>query len=209
MLNFFLHLDVELANLIANYGTWIYLILFAVIFVETGLVVMPLLPGDSLLFAAGTFAAVGTLDLYSLLGLLFIAAVLGDSCNYAVGRYTGLKALSWNWRGRVLVNPTHVERTQSFFAKYGSKAVVLARFVPIVRTFAPFMAGVGRMTYREFITYNVVGGFVWILSLTLLGFFVGQIPLIKDNFEKVILGIVALSMFPIIIELITSKRKVI
>lgn len=207
MIDLFLHLDVELASLIANYGSWIYLILFTVIFVETGLVLMPLLPGDSLLFAAGTFAGIEALNIYVLLGLLFVAAVMGDTCNYAVGKYFGLKVLSWTWRGRALVNPNHIEKTQAFFAKYGSKTIVLARFVPIVRTFAPFVAGVGKMTYRKFITYNVAGGFIWVLSLTLAGFYFGQMPLVKENFEKVILSIVALSILPIIIEVMASKRK--
>lgn len=208
MLDFLLHLDLSLADFISHYGEWVYLILFAVIFVETGLIVMPLLPGDSLLFAAGTFAGAGTLNIYVLLGLLFIAAVSGDTCNYFGGKTIGLKALTWRWRGKTVVNPQHIAKTQNFFSQYGAKTIVLARFIPIVRTFAPFVAGLARMPYRIFIIYNVVGGLVWVLVLTLAGFYFGQLPFVKAHFEKVVLAIVFLSLIPIMLELIKAKREI-
>jgi len=205
MLDFILHLDISLAALIAEYGAWVYLLLFAVIFIETGFIVLPFLPGDSLLFAAGTFAGAGTLNIYVLLGLLFIAAVAGDTCNYFGGKTIGLKALTWRWRSKTVVNPKHIAKTQDFFSQYGAKTIVLARFIPIVRTFAPFVAGMAKMPYRIFITYNLIGGLVWVALLTLAGFYFGQLPFIKAHFEKVVLAIVALSLIPIILELIKGK----
>lgn len=207
MLDFILHLDSSLAVLIADYGTWIYLLLFAVIFVETGFIVMPFLPGDSLLFAAGTFAGAGALNLYLVLGLLFVAAVSGDSCNYYGGKTIGLKALAWRWRGKSMVDPLHIDKTHAFFDKHGAKTIVLARFVPIVRTFAPFVAGIGKMPYRVFITYNLLGGLLWVVGLTLAGFYFGQLSWVKANFEKVVLGIVVLSLVPVALELVKSKHK--
>ena len=207
MLDFLLHLDHSLAELISLYGEWIYLLLFVVIFIETGLIIMPLLPGDSLLFAAGTFAATGILNLYILLVLLFVAAVLGDSCNYLGGKNIGVKALSWRWRNKILVNPEHINKTQAYFDQYGAKTIVLARFIPIVRTFAPFVAGIARMPYGIFITYNLVGGLVWVVGLTLAGFYFGQLPFIKNHFEKVVLAIVIISFIPVFIELIKAKKQ--
>jgi len=205
MLDFILHLDSSLAALIAEYGAFIYLLLFAVIFIETGFIVMPFLPGDSLLFAAGTLAGAGALDLNFLLGLLFVAAVSGDTCNYYGGKTIGLKALAWRWRGRAVVDPGHIDKTHAFFQKHGAKTIVLARFVPIVRTFAPFVAGIGNMPYRIFVTYNVAGGLLWVVSLTLAGFYFGQLPWIKANFDKVVLGIVAVSLIPVAMEMLKAK----
>jgi len=207
MFDFILHLDSSLAVFIADYGTWIYLLLFAVIFIETGFIVMPFLPGDSLLFAAGAFASAGALDLYLLLGLLFVAAVSGDTCNYYGGKTIGLKALAWRWRGKAVVDPKHIDKTHAFFQKHGAKTIVLARFVPIVRTFAPFVAGIGSMPYRIFITYNLAGGLIWVISLTLAGFYFGQLPWVKANFDKVVLGIVVLSLVPVAWEMVKAKNN--
>src|SRR5215510_9092857 len=168
LLDLFLHLDEYLAKIISDYGAWTYGILFTVIFVETGLVIMPFLPGDSLLFAAGTFAALCSLNVWSLIGLLIIAAITGDAVNYSIGHYLGERAYNIKW-----IKKEDLDKTHAFFEKHGGKAIFLARFVPIVRTFAPFVAGIGRMSYRYFATYNVVGGIVWVLLFTSLGFFFG------------------------------------
>ncbi|HEY8367099.1 MAG TPA: VTT domain-containing protein, partial [Bacteroidia bacterium] len=160
-IDFFLHLDDHLRQIITDYQNWTYLILFLIIFIETGLVIWPFLPGDSLLFAVGTFAATGELNLAMLLVLLFIAAVLGDTVNYLIGKYFGEKMLQFKFRGKNLVKEKHMEKTHNFYEKYGPKTIILARFVPIVRTFAPFVAGIGKMHYGKFITYNIVGGFIW------------------------------------------------
>ncbi len=197
-LDFFLHLDEHLFTMIKEYGIWIYVILFLIIFIETGLVVMPFLPGDSLLFAAGTFCAgvvktngdSAQLNLLLVLGLLFSAAVLGDSLNYWSGKNIGLRVLKWKIKDTPLVNPKHVEKTQQFFEKHGSKTIIIARFVPIVRTFAPFVAGVGNMLYSRFIKFNVVGAFLWIFSLTLSCYFFGNLPWVRNNFETVIFSII-------------------
>ncbi len=209
-IDFFLHLDDHLQRIISEYGTTTYIILFAIIFIETGLVVMPLLPGDSLLFAAGTFAAVGSLNIYWLIFLLFIAAVLGDTVNYFLGKTIGLKALHWKIAGRQIVKQEYLDKTHGFYEKYGAKTIVIARFVPIVRTFAPFVAGIGEMSYGKFISYNVIGGAVWVAGLTLLGYFFGNIPIVKKNFETVILAIIFISVLPMIVELARhwrGKRK--
>ena len=207
LLHFFLHLDDVLGDMIQNYQSLTYLILFAIIFVETGLIIMPFLPGDSLLFAAGMFAAKGDLNIALLLILLFIAAFLGDFVNYFIGRYFGEQALKTKIFGKEIVKAEHLSKTHEFFEKHGPKTIILARFVPIVRTFAPFVAGVGKMNYKTFVSYNVVGGAVWVLGLTLAGFFLGEIPIIKENFEKVILAIIAISVLPIVFEFIKSKTS--
>jgi membrane-associated protein len=207
-LDFFLHLDEHLFTMINEYGVWIYVILFLIIFVETGLVVMPFLPGDSLLFAAGTFCAgvvkstgeSAQLNLFLVLGLLFTAAVLGDSLNYWSGKNIGLRVLRWKIKNTPIVNPKHVEKTQLFFDKHGSKTIIIARFVPIVRTFAPFVAGVGNMLYSRFIKFNVIGAFLWIFSLTLAGYFFGNLPWVQNNFETVIFSIIILSLLPMVFE---------
>src|SRR6218665_1652360 len=200
-----LHLDFEW--LFANYGTAIYVILFLVIFVETGLVVMPFLPGDSLLFTAGLFAASEELNLTYLLVLLVIAAILGDNVNYWIGRKLGLRVLHWKIRGRQLVKEKYIEQTHAFFEKNGSKAIIMARFVPIVRTFTPFAAGIGKMSYaKKFLPFDILGGFLWIFGLTLAGYFLGEISWIKNNIEKVCLGIIFISVLPMVISFIKARR---
>lgn len=206
-IDFFLHLDEHLAQMIADYGPWIYVILFCIIFVETGLVVMPLLPGDTLLFAAGTFAAIGDLNIFFLLALLFTAAVLGDTVNYHLGKHFGLKVLQWKIRGRQIVKQKYIDQTEKFYAKYGPRTIIIARFVPIVRTFAPFVAGIGRMEYKKFIIYNIVGGAIWVLLLTLAGYFFGTMPIVQKNFELVIFGIIFISLVPIFIEWLRARKK--
>ncbi len=213
--DFLLHLDTHLFTMILDYGVWIYAILFAIIFIETGLVVMPFLPGDSLLFAAGTFCAgvqnslgeTAQLDLWVILISLTAAAILGDSLNYYLGKTIGLKMLSWKIFGKQLVSQKHIDKTQEFYDNHGAKTIILARFVPIVRTFAPFVAGVGNMHFGKFIKYNVIGGITWVLLLVLVGFFFGNLSFVKNNFELVIIGIVILSILPVIIEFIRSKFK--
>lgn len=196
LIDLFLHLDEHLASVIAQYGSWTYGILFAVIFVETGLVIMPILPGDSLLFAAGTFAALPDgLNLWYLLFLLMVAAILGDTVNYSIGHYLGERAYNIKW-----IKKEYFDKTHAFFEKHGGKAIFLARFVPIVRTFAPFVAGIGKMTYGYFITYNFVGGIVWVALFTLAGYFFGNIPFMKENFEYVIIVIILVSLLPVVYE---------
>ena len=211
-LDFFLHLDVHLFALIQDYGIWIYAILFLIIFVETGLVVMPLLPGDSLLFAAGTFCAgvmkgneMVELNLGIVLLLLIVAAILGDGLNYFLGKTIGLKALTWKMGNRQIVQQKYIDQTQAFFEKHGSKTIIIARFVPIVRTFAPFVAGIGNMSYRNFFRYNVIGGIAWVSGLTLLGYFFGNLEFVRKNFEIVIFGIIGISLLPMIIEILRAK----
>lgn len=206
-LDFFLHLDDHLREIILKYENWTYLILFLIIFVETGLVIWPFLPGDSLLFAAGTFAALGMLNLPLLLVLLFVAAVLGDTANYFIGKYFGERMLALKFRGKVLVKPKYMQQTHEFYEKHGPKTIILARFVPIVRTFAPFVAGIGTMEYKKFISYNILGGALWIVGLTLLGYFFGTIKVVSDNFELVILGIIGLSVLPMLFEIIRNYLK--
>ncbi|MEE2772455.1 MAG: DedA family protein [Bacteroidota bacterium] len=215
ILDFFLHLDSHLFTMIIDYGVWIYAILFAFIFIETGLVVMPFLPGDSLLFAAGTFCAgvvndagqTAELNLYIVLISLAVAAILGDSLNYYLGKTVGLKVLAWKVFGRTLVSEKHIDKTRSFYAKHGPKTIILARYVPVVRTFAPFVAGIGEMHFGKFIRYNVIGGISWVLLLVLVGYFFGNLDFVKNNFELVILGIVILSITPMIIEFLKSKTR--
>lgn len=206
LFDFILHIDHHLARIIADYGGWTYGILFAIIFVETGLVIMPFLPGDSLLFAAGAFCARPEtgLNVHLLALLLWIAGVLGDSLNYAIGARVGPAVFS-RPDSRFL-RRAHLERAQAFFVRYGGRAIVLARFVPIVRTFVPFVAGVGRMSYPRFLAFNVLGGFVWIYAFTYLGFAFGNQPIVQKNFKLVILGIIALSVLPIAIEFIRARR---
>lgn len=202
MLDLFLHLDEYLATIITTYGAWTYGILFVVIFIETGLVVTPFLPGDSLLFAAGTFAALGALNIWGLVGLLFVAAVLGDAVNYSIGHYLGERAYNIKW-----IKKEYLEKTHAFFEKHGGKAIFLARFVPIVRTFAPFVAGIGKMSYSYFATYNIVGGLTWVTLFTLMGFFFGNIPFVKANFEFVIVAIILISVVPMFVEWWKARRE--
>ncbi len=197
----FLHLDKHLDVIIQDYGTWTYLILVAIIFCETGLVVTPFLPGDSLLFAAGTFAARGALDVHILFLLLAVAAVLGDTANYWIGAAIGPRAFSGKYR---LLNQRHLQRTHEFYERHGGKTIVLARFVPIIRTFAPFVAGIGAMNYPRFITYNVAGGVAWVGLFVYGGYFFGGLELVRQNFTLVILAIIFISVLPIAIEFARS-----
>lgn len=206
MLELFKHiLELDFDWLFFHYGTVIYLILFLVIFIETGLVVMPFLPGDSLLFTAGLFAKTGHLDLSTLLILLYIAAVVGDNCNYWIGRKLGLSVLSWKFKNRNLVKKEYLDQTELFFKKNGVKAIIMARFVPFVRTFAPFAAGVGKMNYRIFFLYDLVGGFLWVFGLCIAGYLLGEIEWIRKNIDLVCLGIIFLSVAPIIFEFMKAK----
>ena len=200
----FLHLDKHLADVIAQYGTGTYLLLFAVVFLETGVVATPFLPGDSLLFAAGTFAALGALDVRILLVLLMAAAILGDTLNYWIGRAIGPRVFNEKVR---FLKREHLDRTHAFYEKHGGKTIILARFVPIVRTFAPFVAGVGTMAYGRFLAYNVVGGIVWVLLFVLGGYLFGNIPVVKENFSIVILIIIAISLLPIVYEFVRGRRR--
>ncbi|MCE3297168.1 MAG: hypothetical protein K0R65_2882 [Crocinitomicaceae bacterium] len=198
-----IHLDFKW--IFANYGTTVYVILFLVIFIETGLVAMPFLPGDSLLFTAGLFAKSGELNLSYLLILLYIAAVLGDNCNYWIGRKIGLSVFNIKIKGRALVKKEYLDKTEAFFEKNGSKAIIMARFVPFVRTFAPFAAGVGKMNYRKFVTFDLLGGFLWIFSLTLAGYMLGNVTWIREHIDLVCLGIIFISVLPMLISFTRSK----
>lgn len=202
-IDIFLHLDVYLGQLVSSYGTWVYAILFAVIFCETGLVVTPFLPGDSLLFVAGTIAATGGMDPYILVGCLMTAAILGDTTNYFIGRFIGEKLFA-NPHSRVF-RRDYLERTHAFYERHGGKTVTMARFVPIVRTFAPFVAGVGEMPYLRFLAYSVFGTVLWVGGIVTLGYQFGNVPLIKDNLSMVLIGIVGLSFMPAVIEYLRSR----
>src|SRR5215211_30625 len=198
-----LHLDELLPRIIEQYGIWTYGILFVIIFMETGFVVTPFLPGDSLLFAAGTFAALGSMNIWLLIGLLIVAAIGGDTVNYWIGHYMGDRAYNVKW-----VKKEYLDRTHAFLQKHGGKTIFLARFVPIVRTFAPFVAGMGRMSYSYFFSYNVFGGIVWVLLFTLLGFFFGNIPFVQKNFEFVIIAIILISVVPAVWEALKARREI-
>ncbi len=204
LMDLFLHLDQHLSRIIADYGVWTHLILFLIVFCETGLVITPFLPGDSLLFAAGTFAALGALDVRMVVFLLIIAAIIGDTVNYWVGAWIGPRAFS----GKIgWLRQDYLERTHAFYEKHGGKTIILARFVPIIRTFAPFVAGVGTMSYGKFLTYNVVGAVLWVGLFVLGGYFFGNIPVVKENFTVVILAIIALSVMPIAVEALRARRS--
>ena len=203
MIDFLMNLEHWLPLLLDNYGLWIYAILFLIIFVETGLVVMPFLPGDSLLFAAGALAAsTGAMDPWVLGILLFIAAVLGDTVNYHIGRYIGPRVFEMNSR---FINQQHLLKTQQFFQRHGGKTIIFARFVPFARTFAPFVAGAGSMNYKFFLTYNVIGAFCWIASFITLGYIFGNMPIVKDNFTHLIFGIIIISILPGVIGFVRQK----
>lgn len=205
ILDIALHLDNYLSAIIQQYGLWTYAILFAVIFIETGFVVMPFLPGDSLLFAAGAFAALGALKVGWLIALLAVAAIIGDTVNYWIGHFLGPKVFSRE-KARFF-KKEHLERTHAFFEKYGGKTIIIARFVPIVRSFAPLVAGIGRMSYGKFIAFNVIGGVGWVVLLTGAGYFFGNIPLVRKNFSLAILAIIALSTVPIVTEFLRHRKK--
>jgi len=200
----FLHLDESLSDIITNYGIWTYLIVFLVIFCETGMVFTPFLPGDSLLFAAGSFAAIGSLDVKWLFILLSVAAILGDTVNYAIGQYIGLKAFQKN--NSRFFKKEYLDKTHKFYEKYGAKTVILARFVPIIRTFAPFMAGAGAMQYSRFIKYNIVGALIWVGLFVFSGYYIGNISIVKENFSIVILAIIGISLVPAIVEFLRHRK---
>lgn len=203
LLDFILHIDVHLAQLVANYGPWVYLILFLIVFCETGLVVTPFLPGDSLLFVAGALAAMGEMNVHLLVALLIVAAILGDGCNYTIGRRIGLRLFT---RFPRLLKQEYLDKTHAFYEKHGGKTIIFARFVPIVRTFAPFVAGIGRMEYRQFLSYNVIGALLWVIGFTYAGFYFGNMPFVRKNLEYLIFGIIIVSMLPAIIEVIRHRR---
>lgn len=202
LIDFILHVDQHLIEFIRDYGVWIYAILFMIVFVETGLVVMPLLPGDSLLFAAGAIAATGAMNPILLCVLLFVAAVLGDTVNYHIGKYLGPRAFDMKLP---FVKKEYLYKTQAFFDKHGGKTIIFARFIPIIRTFAPFIAGVGQMHYPRFLAYNVIGAAAWVVSFITLGYLFGNHPVVKDNFTYVIFAIIFISILPAIIEVIRQR----
>lgn len=206
VIDFILHIDKHLVAIVSDYKTWTYLILFLIIFAETGLVVTPFLPGDSLLFAAGAIIAKpeSGLSIILMMGVLIVAAILGDLVNFHIGDYIGPRAFSGKYR---FLKKEYLEKTQAFYNKHGGKTIIYARFIPIIRTFAPFVAGVGTMSYSRFAFYNIIGGVVWVSSFLLLGYFFGGIPIIKSNFTYVIFGIIILSVLPPIIELLKDRRK--
>lgn len=202
IIDFILHIDIHLGEIIAQYGLFSYAILFFILFAETGFILTPFLPGDSLLFAAGAFSAIGSFNIFVLLALLWTAAFVGDSVNYWVGRYFGQKIID---NPKIPINQAHIDKTQKFYDKHGGKTIFWARFMPIIRTFAPFVAGVGRMEYRKFVYYNAIGGFVWVFGFTLMGYFFGSIPAVKENFSLVIIGIILLSFIPMFFEIVRAK----
>ena len=210
LIDFLLHLDAHLAALVAEYGGWVYGLLFAIVFAETGLVIAPFLPGDSLLFAAGGLAANGALDIRVVSVLFVVAAILGDAVNYAIGRYVGprmFRADDSKSRLHRLLNRHHLDQAHEFFERHGGKAIVLARFVPIVRTFVPFVAGAGAMRYSAFAFYNVAGAVLWVAVCVGAGYAFGNVPIVKENFTVVALGIVAVSLIPVVLEYLKHRKK--
>jgi membrane-associated protein len=204
VVDFILHLDVHLNGIIQNFGIWTYFILFLIIFLETGVVITPFLPGDSLLFAAGSFAALGSLNVFVLFIILTFAAILGDTINYWIGHYIGPKAFSGNIR---FLKKEYMDRTHGFYEKHGGKTIILARFIPIIRTFAPFVAGIGAMNYSRFLVYNVVGAVLWVALFTFGGYFFGNLPIIKENFTLAILAIIVISVLPGVVEYLRERYK--
>ncbi|MBU1127439.1 DedA family protein [Patescibacteria group bacterium] len=204
VINFILHIDAHLVEIVQNYGLFTYAILFLIIFAETGFVFTPFLPGDSLLFAAGAIAAIGNLNILVIWVILVFAAILGDTANYWIGHFFGKKILSKNIP---LIKKEHVDKTNKFYEKHGGKTIILARFIPIIRTFAPFVAGIGKMHYSKFLSYNVIGGILWISIFSFTGFFFGNIAFVKHNFSLVVIAIILISILPMILEIVKSKRK--
>jgi membrane-associated protein len=204
LVDLFLHLDEHLSVVIQNYGTWTYLLLFLIIFMETGLVVTPFLPGDSLIFAAGTFAGMGDLNVALLFFLLSLAAFLGDTVNYWIGHFVGPKAFSGNIR---FLKKEYMDRTHAFYEKHGGKTIILARFVPIIRTFAPFVAGIGKMSYGHFISYNIIGGILWVAIFAFGGYFFGNLDFVQDNFSIVVIAIILISVLPAVVEILKERMR--
>ena len=203
LIDFILHIDQHLQTLSAEYGVWIYVILFLIVFCETGLVVTPFLPGDSLLFAAGAISALGNMNIHLMVVILLAAAILGDAVNFAIGKYFGEKLFS-NPNSKIF-KQEYLEKTHKFYEKYGGKTIIIARFVPIVRTFAPFVAGMGNMHYGRFLQYNVIGAVLWVVSLSYAGYFFGDLPFVKNNFGMVVIGIIVISVLPMVFEIVRAK----
>ena len=204
LVNFILHIGDHLQELVNNYGNWIYAILFAIVFCETGLVVLPFLPGDSMLFAAGTIAAVGDMNIFVLIGLLIVAAILGDFVNFEIGKRFGQKLFS-NPNSKIF-KQSYLQKTHDYYEKYGGRTIIIARFIPIVRTFAPFVGGMGNMNYAQFARYNIVGAVLWVVSFTTLGYFFGQLPFVKEHFSWIMIAIIVFSVVPMIVEIIRHRK---
>ena len=206
LIDFILHIKTHLGTIITTYPSWFYTIIFLVIFIETGLVVMPFLPGDSLLFAIGALAAVpsNNLNPWTIFGVLVVAAILGDTLNYHIGKFFGAKVFSRDYK---YLNKAHLEKTQAFYVKYGGKAIIMARFVPIVRTFAPFVAGIGTMNYGKFIQFNVIGAILWVGLCIVAGYLFGGLPFVEKNFELVLIAIIGISALPVIVEVVRDRFK--
>lgn len=204
LVDFILHIGDHLQELVNNYGNWIYAILFAIVFCETGLVVLPFLPGDSMLFAAGTIAAVGDMNIFVLMGLLIVAAILGDFVNFEIGKHFGQKLFS-NPNSKIF-KQSYLQKTHDYYEKYGGRTIIIARFIPIVRTFAPFVGGMGNMNYAQFARYNIVGAVLWVVSFTTLGYFFGQLPFVKEHFSWIMIAIIVFSVVPMIVEIIRHRK---
>ena len=204
LVNFILHIGEHLQELVNNYGNWIYAILFAIVFCETGLVVLPFLPGDSMLFAAGAIAAVGDMNVFVLMGLLIIAAVLGDFVNFEIGKHFGQRLFA-NPSSKIF-KQSYLQKTHDYYEKYGGRTIIVARFIPIVRTFAPFVGGMGKMNYAQFARYNVMGAVLWVTLFTLLGYFFGQLPFVKQHFSWIMIGIIVVSVVPMVVEIIRHRH---
>lgn len=204
LVDFILHIGDHLQELVKNYGNWIYAILFAIVFCETGLVVLPFLPGDSMLFAAGTIAAVGDMNIFVLIGLLIVAAILGDFVNFEIGKHFGQKLFS-NPNSKIF-KQSYLQKTHDYYEKYGGRTIIIARFIPIVRTFAPFVGGMGNMNYAQFARYNIVGAILWVVSFTTLGYFFGQLPFVKEHFSWIMIAIIVFSVVPMIVEIIRHRK---
>ena len=204
LIDFILHIGDHLQELVKNYGNWIYAILFAIVFCETGLVVLPFLPGDSMLFAAGAIAAVGDMNVFVLMGLLIIAAVLGDFVNFEIGKHFGQRLFA-NPSSKIF-KKSYLQKTHDYYEKYGGRTIIIARFIPIVRTFAPFVGGMGKMNYAQFARYNVMGAVLWVTLFTLLGYFFGQLPFVKQHFSWIMIGIIVVSVVPMVVEIIRHRH---
>ena len=202
--DFILHIGDHLQELVKNYGNWIYAILFAIVFCETGLVVLPFLPGDSMLFAAGTIAAVGDMNIFVLIGLLIVAAILGDFVNFEIGKHFGQKLFS-NPNSKIF-KQSYLQKTHDYYERYGGRTIIIARFIPIVRTFAPFVGGMGNMNYAQFARYNIVGAVLWVVSFTTLGYFFGQLPFVKEHFSWIMIAIIVFSVVAMVIEIIRHRN---